>query len=242
LPILPDGRVFDTGDKRLLLQALALHMHEQQTREIDLASLRELLQGWFDSQLGDTRGATHAANRFLEVVEQRAGLLNARGEGIYTFSHLTFQEYLAARAIASRPDAVPYTLQHTGAEWWREVILLEAGHLSMEGEERTAELIRAIAMQRDDTEPYRNLVLAAECLRDVGNNRVPLELVQLVQRRLRRELETPVKKRWWSGKPDVTGWIERRARATEALARAGAGYWRAPWGEPEWVHVPAGPF
>jgi formylglycine-generating enzyme required for sulfatase activity len=36
--------------------------------------------------------------------------------------------------------------------------------------------------------------------------------------------------------------IARKAAAMQALVRAGAGYWSQPYGEPEWVEIPAGEF
>lgn len=36
--------------------------------------------------------------------------------------------------------------------------------------------------------------------------------------------------------------LERKAIAVQALANAGAGYWQVPFGEPEWIHIPAGEF
>jgi len=46
---------------------------------------------------------------------------------MYGFSHLTFQEYLSALAIADREDYIAYTQAQVPDPWWREVILLEAG-------------------------------------------------------------------------------------------------------------------
>ena len=89
----------------------------------------------------------------MQVIEARAGLLVARGEGVYAFSHLTFQEYLAALAMAARDDYVAYTLTHTADSWWREVILLEAGYLSMRSKERTTRLIQAIADSQREPNP-----------------------------------------------------------------------------------------
>ncbi len=242
IAILPD-RPFDTGDKRLMLQGLALYMQEYQKKEVGVGELRAWLAARFGETVPDSRAAEAAVGRFLNVIEERTGLLMARGEGVYAFSHLTFQEYLAALAVAARDDYVAYTIAHVADPWWREVILLEAGYLSTQSQERTTRLIRAIADKTGEPQPYHNLVLASECLRDVGSGRVTGNLEAEVQTRLRKELDAPppVWSRWFR-KAGTKAWLDRRGRAIETLARAGAGYWSLPCGEPEWVSIPAGDF
>jgi len=249
LPILEE-RPFDAGDKRLLLQAVALWMHERQQKEIEALDLRRLLGDAFYAMLGNWRAASRAVERFLCVIQERTGLLGEHGSGVYRFSHLTFQEYLAALAVAGRDDYVEYTLQRAGQPWWRETILLEAGHLSTHSRERTTRLIQAIAACKDEPEPYYNLVLAAECLRDVGVGRVAGDLLAEVQKRLRQELETPPPKGrlgplqvWVRRGMTVQDLAHRRAAAGQALARIEATpYWSLPHGEPEWVEIPGGEF
>lgn len=60
----------------------------------------------------------------------------------------------------------------------------------MQGKARPTRLIQAIADKHDEPEPYHNLVFAAECLRDLGSGRVEGNLENLIQTRLRLELET----------------------------------------------------
>lgn len=242
-PVL-DGKPFDTGDKRLILQGLALTMHEHQQKEIEFEPLRNYLNGSFHAVLGETRASERAAERFLQVVEERTGLLVARGEGVYAFSHLTFQEYLAALAVAARDDYVAYTLLRAAEPWWREVILLEVGDLSTRSRERTSRLVQAIADLREEPEPYHNLVLASDCLRDAGTNRVESETAAFVQQRLRQQLEAKPAAwmRFLPKRISTRQWVGRRSVAMAALARAGSGYWALPYGEPEWVQIPAGAF
>ena len=243
-PFLPDEQLFDTGDKRLLLQSLALHLHEQGSKEISIADLRSLLQDQFEQLALDEHEARQAAERFLNVIEERTGLLSARGEGVYAFSHLTFQEFLAALAVAARNDYLAYTLGKVPEPWWREVILLEAGFLSTQSKEKTTALIQAIADRKQEPELYHNLVMAAECLRDVGSKRVLGDVAKTVRQRLRKGIETPPSVfTHWFGKKGIKAWIEGRAKAMETLVRAGAEiYWSKPYGEPEWVDIPAGEF
>ena len=240
-PILED-RPFDAGDKRLMLQNLALKMHESEIKEIAAADLHSVLLEQFIAILSDQRAAERAVERFLRVVEERTGLLVNRGEGVYALSHLTFQEYLTALAVAGRDDYIAYTLQKSGETWWREVVLLETGHLSTQGKERTTRLLQAIADHPAEPEPYHNLVLAAECLRDIGSGRVDRNIQVTIQSRLRRALDTP--RPWYlrvTGR-GVKSWIERHSAAVQALVKSGAGYWSPPYGEPEWIIISAGEF
>lgn len=277
LPILP-GLPFETHDKRLMLQNLALHLHEQQRKEIDLAELRRYLLTYFAPIVQDERQRHTAVERFLALVEERTGLLVARGEGVYAFGHLTFQEYLAALAIANQDDYVAYTLQHAADPWWREVILLEAGTLSMQGKARPTRLIQAIADKYEEPEPYHNLVLAAECLRDVGASRIEGNLDTIIQARLRTELQAvalkkrfgpiqitigsqstwliwkiyrsflyPLSNRLFGPQGNIgvnyKSFVERRIAAATALGRInGQPYWLMPYGEPNWLPIPAGEF
>jgi formylglycine-generating enzyme required for sulfatase activity len=245
------GRELDAGDRRSLLEPVALWMMEQHAREIEADALRRHLGQRFLDMLGDGRQASKAVDDFLRLINERSGLLAERGQGVYAFSHLTFQEHLAARAAADRPDYTAYTLARLGDSWWREAILLEAGYLSTQGKQRATDLIRAIMDHTEEPEPYHNLVLAAECLRDIGPARVSGDLWGEVQRRLRKEFEQPLRKPAGKSKkaPDLSELIRRRAVAAEALARIESGgpgtqpaFWRLPYGEPVWVDVPEGEF
>ena len=187
-----NDRPFDISDRRLVLQQIALTMHEQAVKEFDAGPLRELLATQLADAVTDPRELDATVARFLNVIQERTGLLIARAEGTYAFSHLTFQEYLAALAIAGRDDYLDYTLGRCPDAWWREAILLEAGYLSTQSKERTTRLIRAIADARTEPEPYHNLVLAAECVRDAGANRILGDLETELRGRLQRELEAPV--------------------------------------------------
>ncbi len=250
------GLELDAGDRRSLLEPLALWMMEQHAREIEADELRRQLGQRFYEMTGDRRQASKAVDTFLRMINERSGLLAERGQGVYAFSHLTFQEHLAARAVADRADYIAYTLARLGDSWWREVVLLEAGFLSMQGKQRVTALIRAMMDHEEEPEPYHNLVLAAEALRDAGPARVEGDLWGEVQQRLRREFDRPLRrprKSVWQKllgrQPSLGDLIRRRAAAAEALARIESGapgtqpaFWRLPYGEPVWVEVPAGEF
>ncbi len=240
------GLELDAGDRRSLLEPVALWLMEQHVREIDLDDLRGQLKQPFQTMLKDERQAHKAVDGFIALINARSGLLTERGQGIYAFSHLTFQEHLAARAIADRDDNVAYTLARLGDSWWREVALLEAGYLSTQGKRRATELIRAIMEHQREPEPYHNLVLAAEAMRDVGQARTEGDLASEIQARLQKIFETPLSK---GDRGALTAQVQRRAAAAEALGKIESGgygaqpaFWTLPYGEPVWMEIPAGEF
>jgi formylglycine-generating enzyme required for sulfatase activity/energy-coupling factor transporter ATP-binding protein EcfA2 len=74
---------------------------------------------------------------FIQVLNEDAGLLQARSDDRYAFPHLTFQEYLAACALADSDNLVAdaYAVWTSDdASRWREVLLLMAGRLRLLGE------------------------------------------------------------------------------------------------------------
>lgn len=138
------ARSLDRGPERDLdpietirvLAPLALWMHEtspgvglvkeQALRRKLVAIYKE--RGWEQPE--------PAAKQFLADVRDHAGLLVARGERMFGFIHLTFQEYLAAVAIALKDQGtlqpvVDILAERLNDESWHEVILLTIGYLGI---------------------------------------------------------------------------------------------------------------
>lgn len=67
----------------------------------------------------------------LKAIEAQHGLLVERARGIYSFSHLTFHEYLTARDIVVNvnSNSLDKLVVHISEKRWREVFLLTAGML-----------------------------------------------------------------------------------------------------------------
>ncbi|MEW6737796.1 MAG: NACHT domain-containing protein [Acidobacteriota bacterium] len=67
----------------------------------------------------------------LKSVEAQHGIFVERARGIYSFSHLTFQEYFTAKYIIDNKEQVLKRLVdgHITDDKWREVFLLTAGML-----------------------------------------------------------------------------------------------------------------
>ncbi|BAY46475.1 putative signal transduction protein with Nacht domain [Scytonema sp. HK-05] len=65
----------------------------------------------------------------FKSIEAQHGLLVERARGIYSFSHIIFQEYFAAKKIVSSPphqaqEALQNLVRHMAEKRWREVFLL----------------------------------------------------------------------------------------------------------------------
>jgi len=80
----------------------------------------------------------------LKSIEAQHGLLVERAKGIYSFSHLTFQEYFAAREIVVN-SALENLVEHITEPRWREVFLLTAGMVR-----NANELVRLMKQKIDD--------------------------------------------------------------------------------------------
>jgi hypothetical protein len=68
--------------------------------------------------------------KVLEAIEVQQGILVERARNTYSFSHLTFQEYLTAQYIVDNQQVEQIVAAHITDERWREVFLLIAGLVS----------------------------------------------------------------------------------------------------------------
>ena len=121
----------DRSAVRLLLNRLAFEAHRDQP---DLLSTADIAQNkLIDGLVNLSNNPDVKPRRIVEYISHRAGLLLPRGEGVYTFPHRTFQEYLAACHLTDSDfpdDAVRLLL--ADPDRWREVTLL-AGAKSTRG-------------------------------------------------------------------------------------------------------------
>ena len=67
------------------------------------------------------------AETVLREIEVQQGILVERARDAYSFSHLTFQEYLTAKCIVDNQKIDRLVRDHVTERHWREVFLLVAG-------------------------------------------------------------------------------------------------------------------
>jgi hypothetical protein len=114
------------------LERLAVSAHERQETDgesrdgrADIPMMDVLRE--FRAVMG---GSLDKAEQVVEYIENRAGLLQGKGDGnTFLFPHRTFQEYLAATGILDRsdPDGYLSAAVRRNLPFWREVFLLAAG-------------------------------------------------------------------------------------------------------------------
>ena len=145
----------DAQQKRTLLSHLALSMQKDGVVELAeakvVACFEEHLPA-FGPQLVD------AAAALLAEIRDRNGVLVERAPGMFAFSHLTFQEYLAAMRLVETP-AYDVLLEHHEDKDWHEVIVLAAGFPGADA----ARIVRGL-LEADGEEVATGTMLAAQCV------------------------------------------------------------------------------
>jgi hypothetical protein len=129
------------GDLALKMQCHAAGRQSQVSRNWAAEAIRD--------SFADRPDPLAAAHAFLHDEELDSGIIVGRGLNV-CFWHLTFQEYLAARTIASLRDVKRERLLLDGPEprlyqpEWREVFLLLTGSLYHHGIERMDGLFSSV--------------------------------------------------------------------------------------------------
>jgi predicted NACHT family NTPase len=125
-------------NKITLLSEIAATTFERGNYFFEKNEVLEIIANYLlNLQNADTDPETLRLNSeaVLQAIEVQHGLLVERAKGIYSFSHLTFQEYLTARKIVASPDpqalnnSLKSLVNHIQETQWREVILLTASIL-----------------------------------------------------------------------------------------------------------------
>lgn len=176
-----DWNIDRLRDERPTIEDLAFRMQQrpsqksEQAADVELAQAQEWLYKRYTPGLHPDAARRRVAE-LLSVLELQCGLLRQLESGAYTFTHYSFQEYLAACSLRAldkeKPESdVAFLLNHAHESRWRETLLLAVGHWSLGRDRDKAErLIRAL-LERADTNA---LLLAGAALADIrGDKKLP---------------------------------------------------------------------
>ncbi len=172
------GRDVDLVETMKILEPLALWMHEV-SPGVGLVKEGELLRKLETLCAGRGHAdAARAAQDFLKDVRDHSSLLLSRGAHHYGFIHLTFQEYLAAVALAHKAREGSSALiealaPHVGEAPWHEVVLLTLGHLAIidQWEQAASEVVEGLLDKVPDP-PGEAAVWMGEAVADAGSGAV----------------------------------------------------------------------
>ena len=126
------------ADKIKLLSQIAAVNFEQGNYFFETEQLLQIIADYLattSTEARDPETLRLDSQAILRAIEVQHGLLIERARGIYSFSHLTFQEYLTARKIVSSPtpEELNSSLQKLATQitnpQWQEVILLTSSML-----------------------------------------------------------------------------------------------------------------
>jgi energy-coupling factor transporter ATP-binding protein EcfA2 len=149
----------ERAEQRLLrrLAALAQCMHEQagsdgadkravvSAKQLEDMLTRHIMAVEYRGNETEKNNAEDEAQDFLKYVREQAGLMIEAGSNLYSFLHLTFQEYLAARHIIIQSEA-----RGGDSYIWEKIEPLAA-------DARWREVIRLLVAERKSEESQRNL-------------------------------------------------------------------------------------
>ena len=165
------GMQFDLtpAQKQRVLQSLAYYMMHHQQREIDANEAAFVIEQPLQRVVGPNQGAdVNTGEAFLKMIENSSGLLIEREAGVYSFAHLTFQEYLAAVHVLDQ-KLEKELLEWVEDSWWHETIRLFAA----QGD--ATNIIKACLSRKRPSVPA--LTLAMECLEEAREVRPELRTI-----------------------------------------------------------------
>jgi formylglycine-generating enzyme required for sulfatase activity len=224
-----------------LMQHLAYTMHTDpkgKQAEVTRFAAARILAPRFRGVPEDEQHA--AATSFLNEEEIDSGILVSRDDTL-RFWHLTFQEYLAAAALASRDADRPKLLFNEGKLYlpdWRETVLLLAGILCGQGSERIDVFLSAIL---DGLGNEARLPARARAVGLIGRILQDLQSwnYHIADPRYRENLDRMIK--IFDAKAVHEIDFQTRLEAAEALGQAGDPRLEK-LEQDNWVHLDGGPY
>ena len=222
-----------------LLQTVAFAMQNHpEGRQVEAGRrwAAECLADYFNNEGPQ---AVEAAEQFLAEEELDSGIIVARGPNI-RFWHLSFQEFLAARAVASlrekdqREVLVGQRAKLVSPEW-RETVLLFSGILHSQGPQKLYAMLEAVLANES---PQSSLSRQAQTVGLLGAIQQDLSSIHFrFQHPLYDEMLARVTQIFDSSAISSVP-IEVRLEAADALGQAGDPRLERS----NWVPIPAGAF
>ncbi|MBA4392815.1 MAG: hypothetical protein C0407_04595, partial [Desulfobacca sp.] len=164
-------RFKDSEQVHAFLMHLAFEMHSRKVRGADKSWILDIVKKVYKKQEGEKqKDDVKTIEQVFNEIEPKCGLLKLEG-GHFTFWHLTFQEFLAAQyLVANNMDYLKAIASYWEDDWYKEVIELYIGYLSIENPSWANGIIGDI-IEKKDNAPFKKWLLASETLVDIQKGR-----------------------------------------------------------------------
>ena len=142
------------------LMLMAFNMQTRHIKSIEAFDAKELLKEKYPKMGDESRPVYQKRIKELfDGIEPVCGLLNRVSSGDIEFSHLSFQEFLAAKYMLDMD--IDYKISLEGP-WWEECLLIYTGLMNLEMKKRSNEIVKEMLYMK----PLRLQLLGSRALRD----------------------------------------------------------------------------
>ncbi|NQE54391.1 Hercynine oxygenase [ANME-1 cluster archaeon GoMg3.2] len=172
------------NEVREFLMLLAFEMQKRNLKTFEVGDgldvLKQISVQKEDEQANEYKRRIH---RLFDEIEPNCGLFNRLSGGEIEFTHLTFQEFMAAKHIVYMDLDYNKFLENA---WWAETILLYTGLLNLEMRKRSNNVVEAIlnTKQKDEKIERHLWLLGSRALRDFPPSKRDDKVVTLAREKL----------------------------------------------------------
>ena len=206
------------------LKTLAFKMHQEGVRAVDRAFAIGVMKDVYKTKAEETEKEhkIRLENSFDDI-EPKCGLLKLEG-GQYTFWHLTFQEFLTARHIVDNSrDYGEAIAEYWGDDWYKEVIELYIGYLSIENKKWANGIVEDI-INSGDNSPFKRWLLAAGSLIDIHKDRRDSGMLDKTRERMLGIIDSHAEPKILVQAGETLGWLGDTRNLKEFIAVEGGMY------------------
>jgi formylglycine-generating enzyme required for sulfatase activity len=177
------------NEVREFLMLLAFNMQNMNLKTFEVGDGLDVLKKII-SQKGEPANVyQRRIHHLFDEIEPNCGLFNRLSGGEIEFTHLTFQEFMAAKHIVYMDIDYKDFLEN---DWWAEAILLYIGLLSLERRKRSNDVVEEILNRKQEDEKIKRRLwlLGSRALRDFQPSKRDDKVVALARDKLYELIES----------------------------------------------------